>query len=219
MWWHRPVLHLRRQRQKGQRSHNYYRKCFLGFLFVCLFGFVFFFFQFHSPTTQRLSAEIRPWNTLLSWCHTIKEQLENAAFNKFLVKDQSKFFLWKISEQARSPASRFQGDRQRAPHVVMATGLHNKSNFLKHHVQDVKLWRGSHFRSHTLSSRLPLLGQVKGFPDSREGWAAPVPTSVASQGVVTVCFLFNPGFPAKTVGVSHAFRRGLWEHPFHVSKN
>lgn len=99
---------------------------------------------------QRLSAELRPGNALPSSCHTIKEQLENAAFNKFLVKDQLKFFLWKISEQAQSPTPWFQGDRQRAPHVVMATGLHNKSNFLKHHVQDVKLWRCSHFRSHIL---------------------------------------------------------------------
>lgn len=53
----------------------------------------------------------------------------------------------------------------------------------------------------------------------RRSWAASVPTGPVSQGAITVCFLFNPVFPAKTVGVSHAFRRGLCGHPFHVSKN
>lgn len=92
------------------------------------FVFCFCFFQFHSPTTQRPSAKTRPGNSFSLMSHNI-EQLEDAAFNKFWVKDQLRLFLWKILEQTQPPAFRVQGDRRL--HVAMATGLHSKSRYLK----------------------------------------------------------------------------------------
>lgn len=91
----------------------------------------------------------------------------------------------------------------------MATGLHNKSNFLKHPVQDVL--------------RLTPLQKVTCCPlaflcwvrwrrasDSRGGWAA-------SQDV-TACALYSTRFfLGKTVGVSHTSRWGIWGHQFYVS--
>lgn len=61
-----------------------------------------------------------------------------------------------------------------------------------------------------LSSRLPLVGQVK------EGFGLPGRLSSFPR-CDSVCFVFNPVFLGKTVGVSHTSRWGIWGHQFYVS--
>lgn len=58
-----------------------------------------------------------------------------------------------------------------------------------------KMWGcGEAHTSEVTSLPLAFLCWVRwrGASDSREGWAASVPIGLVSQGVVTVCFLFNP---------------------------